>query len=200
MIINSIPSILYILIPKKGTADGAGPADKSPFESVLTDSPLASWWDRSARLTQFSVKAQESPKSGRAPGSAWQLLNLFPTWAWASFMCDMCGNRFALLTLIVFLLSRATCYSSTHIPVFSWCSTTAGRCWDRSSSLKYAWQLCFIENNHRALEVVPGHSLRFVFSVQWNTWHRTFRHLSATENFITKVRFSLILPAFHQFE
>ena len=51
-----------------------------------------------------------------------------------------------------------------------------------------------LENHRRWLLRGTLSSLAIVFSVQWNTWHPTFRHQRATENFLVKVRFSLILP------
>ena len=72
---------------------------------------------------------------------------------------------------------------------------SAGKCWDSSPSLKCAQQLCLICNNHWAFFIwnnIPR-ALAIVFSLQLNTRHHVLRHQSANENFILKVRFSLIL-------
>ena len=78
------------------------------------------------------------------------------------------------------------------MPVFTLCSTIEGWWWFCSSSLKCAQQLSFIPKTHCAFfrwnNIFLGHCF---FSS--NTGYCIFRHLSTTKNFITKVRFSLIL-------
>ena len=78
------------------------------------------------------------------------------------------------------------------MPVFTLCSTIEGWWWFCSSSLKCAQQLSFILKTHCAFfrwnNIFLGHCF---FSS--NTGYCIFRHLSTTKNFITKVRFSLIL-------
>ena len=95
----------------------------------------------------------------------------------------MCDDLFTLLTCIIFIsLSRATVAATYHsstlaqIPVFTWCSTTAGRFLDSSSSLKCAQQRCLIHNSHCSFliwyNIFPGHSF-FSSMKHWTSYFKT---------------------------
>ena len=66
-------------------------------------------------------------------------------------------------------------------PVFTWCNTTAGRCWDCSSPVKCTQQLCLVYNSHYHSKYEITFPLAIVFSVQWNFGHSILRHLCSTE-------------------
>ena len=110
----------------------------------------------------------------------------------------MCNNRLALLKFINFFPwssgCSATCHSITQIPVFIWSVPL-------QVGVEIAPLYWNVLNNFVLFTTITVHflfeiifSLAIVFLVQWNTWHRIFGYQGATENFITKARFFLILP------
>ena len=103
------------------------------------------------------------------------------TWAWASFYVlnvwwSIYSAHIGVTCIIFFPLSSATYHSSTQIPVFTWCSTTAGRYWDCSSPLKCSQQLCLIHISHYSCliwnNIVPGNSF-FSSMKHWTSYFKT---------------------------